>query len=78
MRYFKDKIIIITGGASGIGEALGREAARRKAVVIIADRNIIGAQSAASAIRTSGGKAHVPDILVAVPALSAADTRNVE
>jgi len=39
MEIFADKIVIITGGASGIGRALGQELAARGAYVILADVN---------------------------------------
>ncbi len=39
MDYFKDKVAIVTGAASGIGKALGQALARSGAVVILADIN---------------------------------------
>ena len=36
---FKDKITIITGGGSGIGEAMGKHFSDKKAKVIILDNN---------------------------------------
>jgi NAD(P)-dependent dehydrogenase (short-subunit alcohol dehydrogenase family) len=57
LRIFTDAAIIITGGASGIGRALGVELAERGADVILADMQIELAEEAAASIRASGGKA---------------------
>lgn len=54
---FKDKVAIVTGGASGIGRALCEALSRRGACVIVADINTEGAQRVASAITTAGGRA---------------------
>src|SRR5207244_1588886 len=51
------KVAIITGGASGIGRAVGVELARRGDKVVLADINAAGAEAAAAAIRASGGAA---------------------
>lgn len=56
---FKDKVAIVTGGASGIGRALCLElSAREIAAVVVADINLQDAQETASAIVDKGGKAH--------------------
>lgn len=57
MAYFQDKIAIVTGGASGIGQMLCEELAARGAFVIVADLNLDGAQRVASKIVESGGRA---------------------
>jgi 3-oxoacyl-[acyl-carrier protein] reductase len=57
MNYFKDKVAIVTGGASGIGEMLCEEIARRGAVVVVADINLEGAERTAGSINQSGGHA---------------------
>jgi len=57
MSVFKDKIAIVTGGASGIGEALARDLARRGADVVVADVQIDAALGVAAKIVASGGKA---------------------
>jgi NAD(P)-dependent dehydrogenase (short-subunit alcohol dehydrogenase family) len=48
------KVAIVTGGASGIGQALCQEMGRRGAIVIVADINMEGAQKVASAIASGG------------------------
>ncbi|MFI4946352.1 MAG: SDR family NAD(P)-dependent oxidoreductase, partial [Burkholderiales bacterium] len=39
LRTFDGAVALVTGGASGIGAALGREMARRGASVVLADRD---------------------------------------
>src|SRR5260370_12966668 len=51
-----NKICLITGGGSGIGEACAKTYAREGAAVIIVDRNLEGAQRVAGEIRQSGGR----------------------
>jgi NAD(P)-dependent dehydrogenase (short-subunit alcohol dehydrogenase family) len=54
----KDKVVIVTGGGSGIGSALARRMAVAGASVVVADLNGKGAQQTASAISdTLPGKA---------------------
>ena len=57
IRIFKGGTAIITGGASGIGRALGVELAGRGCEVILADINTTQAESAAEQIREKGRKA---------------------
>ena len=57
MHTFRDKIAIVTGGASGIGRALATELARRGARVVVADINATGATEVAAAIERAGGTA---------------------
>lgn len=57
MDYYKDKVAIVTGGASGIGRALCEDLGRRGAQVIVADINAEGAEKAARAIAAAGGRA---------------------
>ncbi len=57
LRTYKDAVCLITGGASGIGEALGRELAGRGARVMLADRSPDEAARVASEIGATGGTA---------------------
>ena len=57
IRTYRDAVCLITGGGSGIGEALGRELARRGALVVLADRRLEGAEVVAAEIRADGGQA---------------------
>lgn len=62
IRIFNDATAIITGGASGIGQALAREIAKRGCEVVLADRQARLAEEVASEIRASGGKASAREI----------------
>lgn len=53
----KDRIAIVTGAGSGIGQAGAAIIAREGAHVAIIDRNVEAAQKAAAEIRASGGSA---------------------
>ncbi len=55
----KNKVVIITGGASGIGRACARAMAQRGADVAVVDRNEAGARTVADAI---GGLAVACDV----------------
>ena len=57
IRVFDGATAIITGGASGIGRALGEELAKRGSEVVLADLQIELAEEVASGIRVAGGKA---------------------
>ncbi|MDE2447187.1 MAG: SDR family oxidoreductase [Alphaproteobacteria bacterium] len=54
---FKNKIVVVTGGAGGIGTAIGKRFASEGAHVIITDVNAEGAEASAAAICAEGGKA---------------------
>ena len=57
LRSYRDAVCLVTGGASGIGEALSRELARRGAHVILADRQQERAAAVAKEIESTGGRA---------------------
>jgi NAD(P)-dependent dehydrogenase (short-subunit alcohol dehydrogenase family) len=54
---YSGKVAIVTGGASGIGAAIGKAMAGAGAEVVLADRQVDLATSVASGIRERGGKA---------------------
>lgn len=54
---FEGKTALVTGGASGIGEAAARRFAQEGATVVVADLNIAGAERVAAAILADGGNA---------------------
>jgi NAD(P)-dependent dehydrogenase (short-subunit alcohol dehydrogenase family) len=51
------KVVVVTGGASGIGLVSAQTFAREGASVVVADRNAAGAEEVAAAIRELGGEA---------------------
>lgn len=57
MNYFRNKIAIVTGGASGLGQAICKELGTRGATVVPVDINQEGAQQVASSILKDGGEA---------------------
>lgn len=72
LRVFKSAAAIVTGGASGIGEALCRELATRGAHVVVADIDIPKASRVAESIRAAGGAAEVCELDVRRPEAVAA------
>ena len=52
-----DKVALITGAASGIGEQCARKLASDGATVVIADLNLANAQKVAESIAADGGTA---------------------
>jgi len=58
MRGLKGKIVVIAGGATGIGAATAVRLGEEGAIVIVGDINAAGAASVADRIKGAGGKAH--------------------
>jgi short-subunit dehydrogenase len=57
-RSFNDKGIVITGAASGIGEALALGLARRGARLLLADIDTVGLERVVAAVRAQGAQCH--------------------
>lgn len=57
LRTYEGAVAIVTGGASGIGRALGEELAARGCEVVLADLQSEIAEEVAAKIRKRGGKA---------------------
>jgi len=62
LRVFDQGTALVTGGASGIGAALGRELARRGAQVVLADRDGEDAKAEAARIAAAGGRAEAATV----------------
>jgi len=62
-----NKVCLVTGSASGIGEACAKTYAREGGKLVIADRNVEGAQRVAAEIRQAGGEAQPFGVNVAKP-----------
>jgi NAD(P)-dependent dehydrogenase (short-subunit alcohol dehydrogenase family) len=52
------RVMLVTGAASGIGQATAETLARAGDEVVVADRNAEGAETVAAGIRAAGGSAH--------------------
>ncbi|MBL8151335.1 MAG: SDR family oxidoreductase, partial [Blastocatellia bacterium] len=57
MTLFKDKVVIVTGAASGIGKALCQQLSTKQAIIFITDIDLIQCQQLAIQITQSGGRA---------------------
>jgi NAD(P)-dependent dehydrogenase (short-subunit alcohol dehydrogenase family) len=58
----QSRTALVTGAASGIGRATALRLASDAVEVVIADRNVAGANEVAAAIRAAGGRARVAEI----------------
>ncbi|KAJ4249728.1 hypothetical protein NW762_012069 [Fusarium torreyae] len=58
MLEYENKIIVITGAAGGIGQAVALELAAAGAIVVMADIQFEPQEKTASRIKRSGGRAH--------------------
>lgn len=54
---FVGRIALVTGGGSGLGEAIGKALAAKGATVVLSDINLAGAQRVAAEIAGAGGVA---------------------
>ena len=66
------KVLVVTGASSGIGRAVAEEGAARGFRVVLSDKDVKGAEEAASEIRKKGGTALVVRADVSVDADRAA------
>ncbi|MDD9207010.1 glucose 1-dehydrogenase [Georgenia sp. 10Sc9-8] len=57
MTTFEGKVAIVTGGGSGLGEAIAKELATKGAKVVVADINSDGAERVVGEIESAGGTA---------------------
>ncbi len=64
MRGLKDRTVLVTGGANGIGAAIARRLAEEGSIVGILDLDAAGGQAVVDGIKSTGGRAslHVADI----------------
>jgi NAD(P)-dependent dehydrogenase (short-subunit alcohol dehydrogenase family) len=62
---FNGKVAVVTGGGSGIGAAVARQLAAGGASVVVADRDLSGAEAVVRTIVTEGGTAVARQVNVA-------------
>ncbi len=79
MKCFKSKVAIITGGGSGIGEALCTALIQREAIVYVADVDYDNAENVASQQYGNGSKSGcIAFIRLLLPSFSEERLRNLE
>ena len=64
---FEGKVGLVTGGGSGIGEAVSKDLAARGVKVVVADLNLEGAERVAAEIKEAGGEAAAVQANSALP-----------
>lgn len=57
MPAFRDKVALVTGGGSGLGEAISKSLAAKKSKVVITDIDLASAERVAQEITAAGGAA---------------------
>jgi len=62
MGRFTDRVVLVTGAASGIGEAAARRFGREGARLVLADKNAEGLQKAAGTLEAGDILTHVSDL----------------
>ncbi|HXB31937.1 MAG TPA: SDR family NAD(P)-dependent oxidoreductase, partial [Puia sp.] len=73
----QDKVIIVSGGAKGIGEGIVRVLAKEGAVPFIIGRNVADNLAAVGAVEAAGGKAFQVEAELTVPEQCAAAVATV-
>lgn len=63
----KDKIALVTGAGSGLGEAISQLFATKGATVVLADLDVKGAERVLQSIESAGGKGRVVETDVSKP-----------
>lgn len=71
MSIFSGKVALVTGGASGLGQGLCEELARRGAKVVLTDINIEAARSLAERLQQAGGNVEAASLDVTSPKIVA-------
>ena len=72
MFSLQEKVSLVTGAGSGIGQAIAQLFAQQGAFVWVVDRNAAAAESTVAAIRAAGGQAEAIAVDVSDPAATLA------